>query len=211
MSTGTGTGTAEGKPEGRSRSDTRERILEAAMELFAEAGFSGTTISEVERRVGLTAGTGSLYRHFPSKEALLVAAMEREIIRIRAEIAEHAERAVDLDGANSPEQRRLRAYRSRLHDMRRCNRLFRLMLSEGERVPELQKAVWAALRVPEKDAPGEADVITAVAEAAIGGYHLFSLMQGRPYNGVAEDQFLEELVTLTMSGRALAAPDWPVP
>src|SRR5262245_40928007 len=63
---------------------TRERILDAAMDLFAQDGFSGTTITEIERRVGLAAGTGSLYRHFPSKEALLRAAVEREVTRCRA-------------------------------------------------------------------------------------------------------------------------------
>ena len=60
---------------------TRERILDAALELFAEEGFQGTTISEVERRVGLTPGTGSFYRHFPSKEALLQAAVDSEVER----------------------------------------------------------------------------------------------------------------------------------
>jgi AcrR family transcriptional regulator len=188
------------------RTDTRERILEAAMDLFAEQGFSGTTISAVERRVGLAAGTGSLYRHFPSKEALLVAAVEREIFRIRAEIRQHAEQAAGEDDGDMA-QRRLRAYRGRLHDMRRCDRLFRLMLSEGERVPELRETVWAALRVPVKDEHAEADVITAVAEAAIGGYHLFSIMQGRPYNGVGAEQFLRELVALTMSGHDLTSGD----
>lgn len=170
------------------------------MDLFAEEGFSGTTISAVERRVGLAAGTGSLYRHFPSKEALLRAAVEREVGRIRAEIRSHAEAAAESAGPADPAERRLRDYRQRLHDMRRCDRLFRLMLNEGDRVPELREAVWAALRVPVKGAPDPGDVITAVAEAAIGGYHLFSLMQGRPYNGVAEDTFLRALVASTLSG-----------
>jgi hypothetical protein len=80
---------------------------------------------------------------------------------------------------------------------------------EAERVPELREAVWAALRVPVKNEPAEADVITAVAEAAIGGYHPFSIMQGRPYNGVAEDQFFRELVALTMAGHDVAAPELP--
>src|SRR5438128_2202472 len=70
------------------RSTTRERILDAAMDLFAQDGFTGTTISEVERRVGLAAGTGSLYRHFPSKEALLRAAVEHEVTKCRAEMEE---------------------------------------------------------------------------------------------------------------------------
>src|SRR2546430_12557852 len=50
---------------------TRERILDAAMDLFAQEGFMGTTITDIERRVGPPARTGSLYRHLPSKEALL--------------------------------------------------------------------------------------------------------------------------------------------
>jgi AcrR family transcriptional regulator len=173
------------------------------MDLFAEVGFSGATISEVERRVGLAAGTGSLYRHFPSKEALLQAAVEREVVRIREEIRAHADAAPGPADPGDLAGRRLRDYRQRLHDMRRCERLFRLMLNEGDRVPELREAIWAALRVPVKDDLAEADVITSVAESAIGGYYLFSLMQGRPYNGVAEDQFLAELVTLTLAGRDL--------
>jgi AcrR family transcriptional regulator len=185
----------------RSRKNTRESILEAAIELFAESGFGGATISEVERRVGLAVGTGSLYRHFSSKEELLRAALQREIIRIRMEIQRHAEAAEG--SADDPVERRLRSYRQRLHDMRQCDRLFRLMLNEGDRVPELREAVWAALRVPVKDKPGTPDVIEAVAESAIGGYHLFSIMQGRPYNGVSEEQFLRKLVELTMAGPGL--------
>jgi AcrR family transcriptional regulator len=171
------------------------------MELFAENGFSGATISEVERRVGLAVGTGSLYRHFSSKEELLRAAVEREVTRIRLEIQRHAEAAED--SAEDPVERRLRSYRQRLHDMRQCDRLFRLMLNEGDRVPELREAMWAALRVPVKHRPETGDVIEAVAESAIGGYHLFSIMQGRPYNGVGEEQFLRELVELTMAGPGL--------
>lgn len=54
------------------------------MDVFAEQGFDGATISEVERRVGLAVGKGSLYRRFPSKEALVEAAVEREVTRLRA-------------------------------------------------------------------------------------------------------------------------------
>jgi AcrR family transcriptional regulator len=194
------TATTDATEPAGDRTSTRDRILEAAMDLFAEDGFSGTTISAVERRVGLAAGTGSLYRHFPSKEALLRAAVDREVGRIRAEIRSHAEEAAASADPADPAERRLRDYRQRLHDMRRCDRLFRLMLNEGDRVPELREAVWAALRVPVQGEPDPGDVITAVAEAAIGGYHLFSLMQGRPYNGVAEDAFLRELVATTMAG-----------
>jgi AcrR family transcriptional regulator len=186
----------------RSRRHTRDRILEAAMDVFAEDGFTGATISEVERRVGLAVGTGSLYRHFPSKKALLQAAVEREVTLRRAEMAQ-ARAALPREA--DPATRRLQVYEQMLHDMRRFDRLFRLMLNEGDRVPELRQAIWAALQVPVKATPEDEDVVDAIAQAALGGYHLFSMMQGRPYNGVSEEQFLRSLVEITKPRRSAAA------
>lgn len=48
---------------------TERRILDAGLALFAEQGFHGTTIPEVMAAAGV--GGGSLYRLFPSKEALV--------------------------------------------------------------------------------------------------------------------------------------------
>src|SRR5206468_12947889 len=39
------------------RKTRRKRLLEAAMDVFAEKGFTGATIGEIERRVGLAPGT----------------------------------------------------------------------------------------------------------------------------------------------------------
>ncbi|MEW5852735.1 MAG: TetR/AcrR family transcriptional regulator [Myxococcota bacterium] len=50
------------------RPSTRESIMKAAVELFAERGFHGVAVPEVAQRAGVA--TGSIYRHFPSKEAL---------------------------------------------------------------------------------------------------------------------------------------------
>ncbi|WNM25427.1 TetR/AcrR family transcriptional regulator [Demequina capsici] len=54
---------------------TREMILAAAMEMFAESGFHGTSLRDIAGRSGLT-HPGVLY-HFPTKEALLMAVLER--------------------------------------------------------------------------------------------------------------------------------------
>src|SRR5436853_1557341 len=59
------------------RPSTRERIRAASLDLFLERGFDGTTISDIERAVGLAAGTGSFYRHFRSKDDVFVAAVQR--------------------------------------------------------------------------------------------------------------------------------------
>ncbi len=47
----------------------RERVLDAAVELFAQQGYDGTSVSQVITRAGVA--KGGFYHHFASKEALL--------------------------------------------------------------------------------------------------------------------------------------------
>ena len=50
---------------------TRDRILEAARDLYLEAGLAGFSMRRVARGAGVTAT--AIYRHFENKEALLLA------------------------------------------------------------------------------------------------------------------------------------------
>jgi len=65
-------------------STTRERIVDEAMRLFSENGYSGTSIAKIEAAAGLTPGAGGIYHHFKSKEALLTAGIERQLARLDA-------------------------------------------------------------------------------------------------------------------------------
>jgi AcrR family transcriptional regulator len=49
------------------------------MQLFAERGYDGTTVGEIERAAGLAPRSGALYQYFSGKEELLRAAVEREL------------------------------------------------------------------------------------------------------------------------------------
>lgn len=51
--------------------DTKERLLVAARAVYLETGFPTFSLREVARRVGVSAA--AVYRHYPSKEALLEA------------------------------------------------------------------------------------------------------------------------------------------
>jgi TetR/AcrR family transcriptional regulator, repressor of fatR-cypB operon len=56
--------TLETKPD-----DKRARLLDAALELFESRGFDGVAVPEIAVRAGVA--TGTVYRYFPSKEALV--------------------------------------------------------------------------------------------------------------------------------------------
>ena len=60
-------------------SATRERLIDAAIELFAERGYATSTVRDLARSTGVT--TGSIYGNFDSKATLLVAAIEARLDR----------------------------------------------------------------------------------------------------------------------------------
>jgi AcrR family transcriptional regulator len=55
--------------------DARERILDTAYELFSRRGVRDVGVDEVIERAGVAKAT--LYRHFPSKDELVIAFLER--------------------------------------------------------------------------------------------------------------------------------------
>ncbi|MEO7966230.1 MAG: TetR/AcrR family transcriptional regulator [Gemmatimonadaceae bacterium] len=63
------------------RTATRERLLDAALTLFARDGFQQTSVKTIAQRAGLAAGL--LYSHFDSKESLLRAIFERSMDDVR--------------------------------------------------------------------------------------------------------------------------------
>ncbi|MGH2966976.1 MAG: TetR/AcrR family transcriptional regulator [Solirubrobacterales bacterium] len=53
----------------RWKPDSRGRLLEAALDLYAERGFEQTTVAQIAKRAGLTERT--YFRHFPDKREIL--------------------------------------------------------------------------------------------------------------------------------------------
>src|SRR6185437_6546994 len=77
--------TANGDPRRAADSDRRaqreEQILEAAMQLFAEHGYSDTDTQLLADK--LQVGKGTLYRYFRSKRELFLAAADRVMRLLR--------------------------------------------------------------------------------------------------------------------------------
>lgn len=76
---------------------TRERLIEAALALFLSQGIYITGVTAIAARAGVTKMT--LYSHFPSKDALIVACLEERDRRWRESVAKTlAAHADPVDG-----------------------------------------------------------------------------------------------------------------
>ena len=64
--------------------DTKERILETALELFAQSGYLGTSMSDIAHRLGIT--KAALYKHYAGKQEILnqIVARMKELDGARA-------------------------------------------------------------------------------------------------------------------------------
>ena len=70
---------------------TKERILETALELFAQNGYLGTSMNDIAARLGIT--KAALYKHYAGKQEILKRIVERmdQMDKERAEAYEMPE------------------------------------------------------------------------------------------------------------------------
>ena len=76
------------KGRGTASGDKRERILRAAIRVFARKGFYATRVSEIAKSAGVADGT--IYLYFKNKDDVLVSIFEDrigELIRVLKEVA----------------------------------------------------------------------------------------------------------------------------
>ena len=111
----------------------RGALLSAALELFSEQGFAGTTMRAVARAVGVR--ESAIYHHFDSKDALFLGVVEYVVERRSDIVLPEVERILDLP---------LRAGLTRLANLFvqhmstvEERRFWRLMTTEGPRLHEI--------------------------------------------------------------------------
>ncbi len=74
---------------------TKQRILDAATEVFGSRGYSAATMADVVQRSG--ASIGSIYHHFGGKKELFLAIYHRLSADVELRTAEAARAAAELD------------------------------------------------------------------------------------------------------------------
>ena len=195
----------------RSRRDTRERLVGAGTQLFAERGLHGVTSHEIARAAGVAAGT--FYLHFKDKAALFREVVAEAVSHLRARF----ERVRSV--AQTPEEgARLRA--TELLDFAEENRgLVRILFGReseaasvaADLLAELAKSAAAALaeRVASGNAPTAIDPVVA-AEALVGLRARLAAWWAEAPGRVPRARVIDTLVHLELSGVWAAAPS-PTP
>lgn len=80
--------------------DTKERILDAAVRLFAERGYAGTSLRSIINEAGVN--LAAVHYHFGSKEALLGSLLEQYVAPISGKQLAMLQETVDTAGEQPP-------------------------------------------------------------------------------------------------------------
>lgn len=141
--------------------DTRERLLQAATDVFAEYGFEKATIREICRRAD--ANVAAVHYHFGDKKRLYAAIFEAVFDLLR-------ERRTSFFSAQAPPQERLRVYIRALFEAifycdgnaHRCTQHAAIYLMEMARPTEVLD------RVVSEHIRGDAEELYSIVGALLG-------------------------------------------
>lgn len=114
-------------PAAESPPETRDKIVQAALEVFTDKGFDAASTREIAARVGVNHGLIPYY--FGSKRKLWQAAVDHAFEDMQSEID-----AMGADqGTTSPRERAARVIRAHVRFVARRPEFVRLMYEEGKR------------------------------------------------------------------------------
>jgi AcrR family transcriptional regulator len=130
-----GQGRTRGRPKNEQlRTHRREQILDAATTLFARHGYRNTDVQYVAD--ALEVGKGTVYRYFPSKEALFLGAVDQAMRRLTEHFQRHVHSLPD------PLQRARRAVFEYLTFFQQHPEYVELLIQERAEFRDRQKPTY---------------------------------------------------------------------
>jgi len=112
--------------------DTETKILKAALHLFAQRGYSGTTTKDLAQSAGVAEGT--LFRHFENKKAILVAVASQGWVEILTDLLTELSEMGSYKAIGQVMQRRML-------NLRKNSDLMRVCFMEAQFHPELREQI----------------------------------------------------------------------
>lgn len=182
----------------KQRQERERLIFQAAEDMFLERGYHETSIDEIAARVGIAKGT--VYLHFPSKEDLIFALVERDLQRMLDNIEV---RVADVTSTRDKLEAIFRTIYSSFFDQRLCipylinnsTDLLRLFLEKKSsmHIKWDQISALVCSLLDEGKASGEFD---SAIPTLIMQHAFFSLLSPRSYERLIIEQHMssEEVV-----------------
>ena len=194
----------------RTKRDTRERLLDAAMKLFAERGYAATTVGDIERAAGLAPRSGALYKYFAGKDELLTAALAREL-----EVVQELGPVIEgLPPEGLREQLTLLA-RWNLESLSRREALNRFLARDADRLPPaLRKKLYQGLvarpfdRIADllrenlpaaRDGRLDPEALALVFVQSMAGYRNMRALFGKVAGDVDDERFVRTWVEVALA------------
>ncbi len=188
---------------------TRERILDAALDLFAEQGFEATSTAEIEEAVGLSPRSGALYKHFGSKQELLEIALSQRMQEITA-----LPDRLDMGPLADLRSELTLIARWGLAELERERSLALIVMKESHRLPGFREAFRDAIVRPghalavevlrrySASHDVEFDDIEAIGEvlcSALVGFRLQGFLFGRDFVDIDDERYAGAHVEVAMA------------
>lgn len=189
--------------------EKHRRILDAALEMFADQGYAGTATSEIAKKAGVS--EAAIFRHYKTKKDLLIGVVA-PVLRVVAPAL-----IADIKGILSrryPDLRSLVAALvvDRTAFVRRHHRVLRIALQELPFHPEIRAIVDevflreifppASETIADLQARGEMMLLapelvmrTIISLTAGFAVHRYFLRLGEPFDEAAERELLIGLIT----------------
>lgn len=188
------------KSRSEQKEETRLKLIQAGAAVFAEKGLEGTRIGDIAREAGVAMGT--LYTHFPDKDALFTEVMRagKEIVLAGLEAAREAPTREARDRA---------AMEGVVAFAQIYGSLFRLLLSRGASDDPMQREVVDAitdlrteeLKIGQEEGWARKDLVPhAAARCEVGSvFHLLDWWLDNPGSMTAEE-LVDQLSTIRRFG-----------
>jgi AcrR family transcriptional regulator len=188
-------------------SPTRDRLLDAAMELFAANGYEATSVGAIEKAAGLAPRSGALYQYFSGKEQLLAAAVERKV-----ESLDELGSALEMLPLGDLRAELTLLARWNLRSLNERDALTRFVLRDAQHIPSklrkelyerlverpyAQVAAWVGTRIGDAPAQGtDVYAVLLVLVESMAAYNTLRAAFGRVPDDVDEQRFVDAWVAL---------------
>jgi AcrR family transcriptional regulator len=184
--------------------------MSAAMALFAERGFDGTSVGEIERAAGLAARSGALYQYFKGgKEELLRATIEREL-----EAIDELGSVLDMLPLGDLQAELTLMARWNLASLERRSQLSRFVRRDAARLPtDLRETLydrlvdqpyglvvdWLRERLPDTDRAPDLYPLALILVEPMGSYRSIRQTFGRVPDDIDDERFVAAWVQTALA------------